>query len=177
MKKKNKQYLDLFTRYFLLILLAIPNLWIFYIIFTPLTIYPVYFLLGLFFEVSLKSNMINFANNLTVEIINACIAGSAYYLLFILNMSIPKIKISRRLKMIFFSFLTLLVINILRIVTLSAMYVNNVSWFDLAHKLFWYAGSIIFVLLIWFYEVKKYKIKEIPFYSDLKFLYKKIMRK
>jgi len=177
MKKKNNPYIDIFSRYFLLIILAIPNLWLFYLVFTPLTLYPVYFLLSLFFEVSLNSNMLNFSNSITIEIISACIAGSAYYLLFILNMSVPKIKISKRLKMILFSFATLLIINILRILALSVMYINHFTWFDLAHKLFWYAGSIIFVLAIWFYQVKKYKIKEIPFYSDLKFLYKKITRK
>ena len=121
--------------------------------------------------------MINFTNNITIELIKACVAGSAYYLLFILNMSVPKIKITKRLKMILFSFITLLIINLLRIFALSVMYVNHVSWFGLAHKLFWYAGSIIFVLLIWFHQVKKYKIKEIPFYSDLKFLYKKAIKK
>ncbi len=177
MEKKNKRYRDIFIRYFFLIILAIPNLWIFYLIFTPLTLYPLYLLLNIFFEVSLNSNMFDFASNHTIEIINACIAGSAYYLLFILNMSVPKIKIIKRLKMIFFSFLILLIINILRIFSLSIMYVNNFAWFDLAHKLFWYVGSILLVLLIWFYEVKKYKIKEIPFYSDLKFLYKKISKK
>jgi len=56
---------------------------------------------------------------------------------------------------------------------LSIMYVNGSSFFDFTHKIFWYAGSTIFVIAIWFLEVKIFKIKGIPIYDDLKFLYKK----
>jgi hypothetical protein len=46
--------------------------------------------------------------------------------------------------------------------------------FDISHKLSWYIGSIILVVGIWFLEVKKFNIKEIPFYSDLKAMLKNI---
>jgi exosortase/archaeosortase family protein len=172
MKKKSKSFLTLFLRYLILIIVAIPNLWLFYKILTPLTIYPTYFLLNLFFDVSLKGILINFPNNISIEIIRACVAGSAYYLLLILNLSTPSIKFKKRLKLIIISFVSLLIVNILRIVFLSAVFVTGASWFDVAHKVFWYVGSIIFVLVIWFLEVKYFKIKNIPFYSDLKFIYK-----
>ena len=159
-------------RYIILILVATPNLWIFYKIFTPLTIYPTYFLLNLFFEASLKGVFISLPNNLTIEIIGACIAGSAYYLLFILNLSVPSMKLKKRLKLILVSFISLLIVNVLRIFLLSSILVLGFSWFDVAHKIFWYFGSIVLVLLIWFLEVKYFKIKEIPFYSDLEFIYK-----
>ena len=150
-----------------------PNLWIFYFIFIPLTLYPVYFLLSLFFDTSLLGNIIILNKNFAIELIRACIAGSAYYLLLVLNLSIPKIKVSKRIKMITFAFSSLLIINILRIVLLSFVAYSGYSFFDIAHELFWYFMSIIFVVGIWFAEVKIFKIKEIPFYSDLKFLYKK----
>ena len=73
--------------------------------------------------------------------------------------------------MIFLSFGCFLILNIARIFFLSIAYVNGYSWFDFTHKLFWYLGSSIFVVGIWFAEVKLFKIKQIPFYSDLKFLY------
>jgi exosortase/archaeosortase family protein len=114
----------------------------------------------------------SFPNNLFIEIIEACVAGSAYYLLLILNLSTPSIKFPKRFKLILISFASLLIVNIIRIVFLSAVFVTGASWFDIAHKVFWYVGSIIFVLVIWFLEVKYYKIKSIPFYSDLKFIYK-----
>tara|TARA_Y100000296_G_C5175324_1_gene259736 strand:- start:1659 stop:2192 length:534 start_codon:yes stop_codon:yes gene_type:complete len=171
MKKNSGKFFDIFIRYIILILVALPNLWIFYLIFTTLTIYPVYFLLNLFFNTSLLGNTIIF-NNLAIELIRACIAGSAYYFLLVLNLSIPKIKVSKRIKMIIFAFSSLLIINILRIVLLSFVAYSGNSYFDITHELFWYLMSIVFVVGIWFAEVKIFKIKEIPFYSDLKFLYK-----
>jgi hypothetical protein len=52
------------------------------------------------------------------EIINACIAGAAYYFLLILNLSTP-MEISKRIKSLVFMFLTFLIINILRIIHLE----------------------------------------------------------
>ena len=151
------------------------SLWIFYFIFTPLTVYPVYFILNLFLEVSLLGNTL-ILNNCTfpIEIINACVAGAAYYLLFILNISIPRIKTDKRIKMILFAFISLLIINVLRIVSLSLIFISKPEIFDISHKITWYFGSTLFVVVIWFIEVKKFRIKEIPFYSDVKILYKLI---
>jgi len=168
-----KKSLDILIRYLILILVAIPNLYLFYKIFTPLTIYPVYFLLNVFFEVSLIENVISISGCPVIELIPACVAGAAYYLLLILNLSIPQIKLNKRLKMIIFAFASLLIINIIRVILFSLLFITGFSYFDLAHKLMWYFMSIIFVAGIWFTEVKYFKIKQIPFYSDIKFLYKK----
>ena len=83
MNKLSKQLSDLLIRYAILILIALPGLWFFYFIFTPLTIYPVYFLLSLFLDTSLIGNII-LIGEFPIELIPACIAGSAYYLLLIL---------------------------------------------------------------------------------------------
>ncbi len=167
MKKESKNFLGILTRYLILILIGIPNLWLFYLIFTPLTIYPVFFLLSLFFNATLTNNFITLENSFLIEIISACIAGSAYYLLLILNLAIP-MKINKRLKILLFSFLSLLIINILRIFLFSILFVSGTSVFDIAHELFWYFGSTLFVIGIWFAGVKIFKVKKIPFYSDLK---------
>ena len=172
MKKRGKQILDIFARYLILILIALPNLWLFYFLFTKLTIYPVYFLLSLFFDSSLSSNLIIVSNCCPIEIIGACVAGSAYYLLVILNLSTPNIKLRQRFIMLAWSFTTFLMINIFRIFALSLVFISGSSWFDITHKLFWYVGSVFFILGIWFGEVKLFRIKEIPFYSDIKFLYR-----
>ncbi|MCK5043514.1 pacearchaeosortase [Candidatus Pacearchaeota archaeon] len=171
MKKISKQFLDISLRYAILILLALPGFAIFYFVFAPLTIYPIYFLLGLFFDVSLMGDII-FINEIPIELIGACIAGSAYYLLSILNLSTPKIKLQKRIKILLLSFGVFLILNILRIFFLSLVFMSGSALFDITHKLFWYIGSILFVVGIWFAEVKLFKIKEIPFYSDIKFLYK-----
>jgi len=165
----NKIY-SIIIRYLLILLIAIPNLYIFYAVFAPLTIYPLYFILQLFFDVSL-SNSTLLLNGFQIQIINACIAGSAYYLLFALNLSVPDISLKQRAKMLCFSFLSLLVLNILRIFALILVLFYGASFFDITHKFFWYFVSTLLVVLIWFIEVKIFKLKQIPVYSDINYLY------
>lgn len=172
MKRDAKKITDLIIRYSILLVIGILGTSFFYFIFTFLTIQPVYLLLRIFFNPSLISNII-IINNLPIEIIGACIAGSAYYLLLILNLSMPNIKLGKRILLLLFSFSFLLILNILRIFLLSILYVSHFSFFDITHKLFWYIGSIVFVVGIWFLGVGLFKIKEIPFYSDIKYLLNK----
>ena len=168
--------LGLISRYSLLILAALFNLWIFYAIFTPLTIYPVYFLTKLFYSTILLGNILIVSNIIPIVLIKACIAGSAYYLLFIFNMSIPNIKLKKRIGMITFSFLSLLVLNVIRIVALIIVYIQKNSAFYLTHEIIWYVFGTLFVVGIWFAEVRIFRIKEIPFYSDLKLLIGRIKK-
>jgi len=176
MNKTNKTLFGIFLRYLIILLIALPNLFLFYFIFTPLTIYPVYYLSKLFFDSSVSGNMLSINNNMTIELIGACIAGSAYYLLLILNLSTPNIKIKKRLSMILLSFLVFLIVNILRIFILILMLSLNLNFFDITHKIFWYSVSTILVLGIWLFEIKLFKIKEIPVYSDIKYLFKFIKK-
>ena len=172
MKRDAQKIIDVIIRYSILLVIGILGTPFFYSIFTFLTIEPVYLLLNIFFNPSLISNII-IINNLPIEIIGACVAGSAYYLLLILNLSMPRIKLGKRIMLLLFSFSLLLILNILRIFLLSVLYVSQFSLFDIAHKLFWYVGSIVFVVGIWFLSVWIFKIKEIPFYSDIKSLFNK----
>lgn len=164
---KEKELKSIFFRYSLLLISGLSNLFIFYLVFTPLTIYLSYIIINIFLNVSLSGDMITFGDN-SIQIVEACVAGSAYYLLLILNLSTPKIDLLKRFKMIIFSFLTLLIMNVLRIVVLSFILLESPSTFNKLHYFFWFFLSTIFVLGIWFYQVKKYRIKEIPIYSDLK---------
>lgn len=168
-----KNYSSIILRYLILLIVSFPNLFIFYFIFTPLTIYPVYLMLHIFFDVSLQLNTL-FAGNFAIEIIGACIAGSAYYLLLILNLSTPKIDIKKRLRMILLGFGSLLVLNILRIFLMVSLLLISPSAFDITHKIFWYFISILFVVGIWFAEIKLFRIKQIPVYSDVKYLIKDV---
>lgn len=164
--KPDKKFLIL-ARYLILLALVF-SLPLIYKIFTPLTIYPSAFLLNFFYDVAVN-NIFIINNEIFIEIIPACVAGSAYLLLLILNLTTP-MNIKKRIYSVLFSFLILLILNILRIFTLSVLYYNEFVFFDLTHKLFWYAGSTVFVILIWFFIVKIYNIKDIPVYSDLKSL-------
>lgn len=162
---------DLLLRYLILILVALPGLDLFYFIFSPLTVRPVFFLLNLFYDATLVGTSI-FLSGIEIELIGACIAGSAYYLLLILNLATPDIKIEKRVRILAISFISLLALNVVRIFILSILATKNMFYFNLVHMFFWYVLSVVFVVAIWFYMVKKFKIKKIPFYSDLKILYK-----
>jgi len=65
--------------------------------------------------------------------------------------------------MIFLAFASLLILNILRIFFLSLMVINDSVWFGITHMFFWYVLSTVFVLGIWFLEVKLFKIKQTTF--------------
>ena len=172
MNNTNKKILGIFGRYLFLVLIAFSSLLIFYTIFTPLTVYPVYFLLNLFFDVTLISKiMIIVEQKISIELIEACIAGSAYYLLLILNLTTSGIKTKTRMYLILFSFSSFLVINILRIFLLSLLAISNSPFFRIAHVVFWYLLSTLFIVGIWFLQVKIFKIKNMPLYEDIKFLY------
>ncbi len=170
-KRGFKDLLSLCVRYLILIITGIPNFWLFYFLFTPLTVYASYFLFKLFYQNTLLMSNIILVNSIPIEIIDACVAGSAYYLLLIFNLSIPNIKIKKRLLLLLFSFSLFFIVNIIRIIVSSALLVSGAIWFDFAHRLFWYIGSIVFVVGIWFFSVKLFKIKEIPFYTDIKNLF------
>ncbi len=173
MKRGLEDLLDVLLRYAILIIFGLTNLTVFYFLFTPLTVQSVYFLLSLFHKVSLvSSNFILIENFLPIEIIKPCIAGSAYYLLLILNLSTPNLNIKKRIRLFVFSSFLLLLLNILRIFVLSLLFLSGTSLFDITHELFWYFGSVVFVVGIWFLSVKMFKIKEIPFYSDFVFFLK-----
>lgn len=164
-----KKILSLFLRYFFLLIVALPSLNTFYFVFYPLTIYPLVFIFNLFFTASLNNNFIFIQeHNLTLTLISSCIAGSAYYLLLILNMSVPDISTRKRIFMILSSFSALLILNIFRIFLLVLIF--RTSLFELTHQITWYFLSTVFVVLIWFAEVKIFKINSIPIYSDIKYL-------
>jgi exosortase/archaeosortase family protein len=170
-KKLRNKFTDLIIRYSILLILSVFGLGIIYFIFEPLTKYPVFFLFNSLYDVYLSGNVINFRNYpIALEIIGACIAGSAYLLLLILNLSTPDIKLKNRMKIIFGGFITFLLFNIFRIFLIGMLFLNNLSWAELIHKFLWYFGSIALILIIWFYQVKKYNIKNIPFYSDIKLI-------
>lgn len=170
MKNDHKKIMNLFIRYIILILIAIPGMDLFYFVLLPLTKWPVFWVLDIFYSPILLKDTI-FIGTKIIEIVGACVAGSAYYFLLILNLATPNIERIKRLKIIFISFGIFLLINVVRIILLSFMYVEGSPIFDVTHKVFWYLGSTLFVVAIWFFQVYKYKIISIPFFSDLKFLY------
>ena len=150
--KLDRGYL-IFIRYIILLGLVF-SLPLIYKLFTPLTAYSVRGLLGLIYaQVNLSNNFIIIGFDTVIELIPACIAGSAYLLLLILNFSVPMVC-KKRIYSILLSFIILLSLNVTRIFVLSILYQNGSPLFDLTHKLFWYGLSTLFVIGIWFLMVK-----------------------
>ncbi len=175
-RKERKNILTILMRYLILLALMF-TLPLIYKIFTPLTIYPVLWLLKIFFNnVVILRDMLIIPTETVIQLIPACIAGSAYLLLLILNLSVP-MSYKKRVFSLTLSFALLLLLNILRIFFLAILYYNKFVLFDFTHKIFWYLLSTIFVVAIWFFTVKIFSIKEIPAYSDMKVLIKNIKKR
>ncbi len=148
---------------------------LFYIILKPLTVYPVFaFARVLYSNVSLSNNILAIGS-LNMEFIDACIAGSAYLLLLILNLITP-MNFKKRIYIILFDFLALLVFNIIRIAILMILLVNGSASFDITHKFFWYFLSTAFVVGIWLLNIFIFKLKEIPAYSDVRLILSRIKK-
>ncbi len=174
---KCEEVINITGRYILLIVLAIGNLSAFYIVFTPLTAYPVFSILKLFYPASLLINTSTLSiSGLYIELIPACIAGAAYYLLLILNLA-TSLPFKTRIKSLAFLVISFLILNIIRILVFSWLFISgNEYFFDIAHRFVWYIGSTILVLALWFLNVWLFKIKSIPVYTDIRAIIKSIKR-
>ena len=167
--KSSKTIYSILFRYLILLVIVALGLPLIYAIFTPLTINFTALILDIFYEITINKDIIIINTTTLISIINACVAGSAYLLLLILNLTI-RMKTNLRIKSILYSFTLLFILNVIRIAILAALYHHEVAYFDFTHALFWYGLSTLFVIAIWFETVRKFKIKRIPFYSDYKTL-------
>ena len=172
MKKSTRGLVFLFFRYLVLlaavVLLLYPN--VVYSFFLVLTIYPVNFLLSIFYGSTIVGNSI-IVNTIQIELIPACIAISAYFLLLVINLLTP-MKPLKRAYSLLFSFVLLLLFNVLRIFSLSLLYIHSNAYADIIHKTLWYSLNICVVLAIWFIGVWLFKIKNIPIYSDFRYIFR-----
>tara|TARA_Y100000310_G_scaffold164115_1_gene163946 strand:+ start:253 stop:786 length:534 start_codon:yes stop_codon:yes gene_type:complete len=174
MKKKNS-IVSIFIRYISIVLLGLGNLVLIYRVFTPLTVYPTLFILNALYGASLvASNVISF-NGIEIELVTSCIAGAAYFLLIALNLATP-MPSKTRLRSILFLVFTFLILNIFRILFFASLFNQGYTYFDLTHQATWYLGSTIFVILLWFVNIRIFKIKSIPIASDFKFIHSKIRK-
>lgn len=169
MNKQSKKITNLFARYLTIILLGVGNLYIIYKLLTPLTIHVLNAILSIFTGTWLVDNIIHLHQiGIAIEIIPACVAGAAFYLLLILIMSTADINPEKRARMIIIAFAALFILNLARILILIPM--AGATYFETVHWLSWHIISILFVVGIWFSIVKIYKIKTIPVYSDIKYI-------
>ena len=119
----------LFFRYLFALLLGLNSLYLFYIIFTPLTIYLSYFLFKLFYDSTTLSGNSIFLKQIVLEIIPSCVSGAAYYFLVVLNLSTP-MNIRKRISSILFLLISFLILNVLRIVFLGFLALQGIQYFN-----------------------------------------------
>lgn len=173
---------SLSLRYGILLALGLANLLLgenslFYTIFTPLTINPVFHIFQLLYEdATLFSTHTIFIKGYYATIIPACVAGSAYYLLLILNLTTPMAR-PKRLWCLAYTFILFLVLNILRIVMFGALLTKGYPYFDITHLATWYFGSTVLVAGIWFSALYVLRIPGAPVFTDLQSIMKDVRRK
>ena len=160
----------MFLRYMLLFLFVLTN--IFSFLLPQPTIKASFYTIQLFTQATLTNSTITFQSH-SIEIIPACIALSAYYLLLILNLSTP-MPIKKRAYSLILTFALLFFVNLFRIAIFSFIFVSSQALFTTFHFITWILLSSIIVFLVWYTGIKVLDIREIPVYSDLKFLVKQI---
>lgn len=166
MEKRNNLAVILLRYFFLLVISLFILSESFAKFILLVTIYPVHWILGLFFQNFVVRDLI-LVGNISVELIPACLAISAYLLLISLNFLVP-MKPLKRILVLLFSCLLLLIANIIRIFILTLFVLQDSIYYDIIHKFIWYFLSTILVIGIWFLTAYLFKIKEIPLYSDIK---------
>ncbi len=172
-----KYEFDLILRVALALLLGIFNN-IFYVVFTPLTLFYSWFLLDAFHPSILIGNTIHTSYGISLKFIDACTAGAAYLLLFLLILLTKGIDWKVRFEMMAWGSIAFLVANIARIgVLFYILFVYGQNMFDSVHLIFWKIVSTVIVFAIWVWLIKKFKIKTIPVYSDVKYLWKYLRKK
>ena len=163
---------DDLSLFFLRIFLCFIPFQAFYFIFLPLTIYACF--LALFFYHPIISQQTLIINQKSFLFIEACIASTAYWFLWVLTMLTRDIDFITRVKLIFTSFTLFFFMNVLRIVILILISLHyGQAAFDTVHLLFWNFVSGIYLALVWIITIKIHNIHSIPLYDDLKYLYKK----
>ena len=168
-KKKGDSFIfGLILRYLIILLLGLGGLWLIYTVLRPLTYYVVFGISSLFTNVlGNPTDMFLLFDNFGVELVDACVAGAAFYLLLILNLTTP-MSADKRRKTLIFSIVALFTINSLRILFLIYLASLSLVFFNATHIFFWYVLSVVFVAGIWIWVVKRYSISQIPVYSDVK---------
>ena len=172
------KYLEKLSLRILIILLLFLIYDYIYLIALPITTYLSFIFLKLLqYSPTLLNNSISI-NNTTFSFIPACVALPAYYLLLILILTTKDLDFKKSTKLFFFGSLLILVMNILRIDLLIAAFISfGKHWFDTLHLVFWKFVSGIYVALVWIFLTRIYKIKSIPAYTDIKYLYEKSILK
>ncbi len=144
---------------------------VFYLLFLPLTLYGSFLLLLPFHPQVIQNALI--VNQKNFVFIEACVASAAYWLFWVLTLTIKDLSLKKRISLILLSFLLFFLMNLARIVILVFIDLKfGEPAFNMVHLVFWKLVSGVYVALVWIFLIKILKINSIPLYSDLNYLYK-----
>jgi len=150
---------------------------LFYIVLLPLTLRISYGLLQFFSEASLEGNLLQVGGK-TLEFIPACAAVSAYILLGILILLTKGISFPKGIKLFLYGSLLIFLANLVRIELLIYVLVQfGKNYFDTLHLFIWQIVSSVYVALAWVFLTWRFKVKEIPIWSDVQWVWRKFSKK
>ena len=165
----------LVSRYLFAVFLALfPGLY--YLVFTPLTLYLSFLIMKLYYSASLSGNIITIGVQ-QLEFIPACTAASAYLLLSLLILLTKDISLKKGIALFLYGSALILVANLIRIEILVIILLEKgINYFETLHLFFWKVLASLYVAFVWILLIKKYKIKNTPIYSDFVYLRKFIKK-
>jgi len=166
--RRSKEVVILVLRYASAILLLLLSD-LLYKVLQPLTFYSTYYATSLFTDLRLLSSTQFLAGTQTLEFVPACAAVLAYILLYVLILFTKGISLRLGLKIALIGSVIIFVVNIIRIEALMyVLFKHGKDYFQTLHLLVWKVFSSLFVALLWIFFVKRYNIKGMPVYDDLK---------
>lgn len=168
MKKQTKKVLGVFLRYFTIVMVSMGNFYIFYALLTSLTIKTLAAVLRPFVDTVVVNTFI-YTRVAIAEVAPSCIAVLAFFLLFFLVFSTADMKPKERFLALIISFAALFILNIARMVFLIS--IAHSPNYETIHWVLQNLLSTVAVAAIWIGTVSLLKIKEVPVFSDIKYIH------
>lgn len=166
----------LVVRYGLALYLSL-NVEVLYSLFSGPTLNLTFAILNLFYDATLNGEVISVAGH-TLRFIPACVAAAAYLLLSILILLTKDLDFWMIVKLFLAGSLLIFAMNIIRLEMLMFVLLEfGKDYFDTLHLFFWKIVASVYVALVWVFLVYRFRIKEVPLYSDLRFLVNRIKEK
>lgn len=130
------------------------------------------FLLKLFGFNPVVNDLSFILNGVQFNIIEACVAVFAYFLLAILILTSKDMDFKKGCAIFLVGAILVYLANIARIAILSwAYFAHGTEIFEKYHFIVWNFVSGVYVAFTWIFLTAIFRLKEVPIYSDIKNLY------
>ena len=113
----------------------------------------------------------------TINIVKYCVTASAYYLLTLFCIIVMNVALWKRVLMFLIGSALIFGMNFARIILLIIILLDGNGAFEPAHAVFSLALATGYVVLVWILLSFLFKVKTVPFYSDIKFLTREIFQR